>query len=230
MKKSLPIHLAALLLGISAHAETRTAAPTGVYTQIDTRAEIQLIGNLQSGGGNQKKEAAREIMAHPGKYCPAVFFSLAAYLFYDGRTNDAIFWMYAGRIRTRFDIRRCTDETVADALEVLNQQLPELLRLAQFEDLKNARRIMEDALAWDRETPYDYDPRWIALHGLGAFRPAADQPSAEPLTIPEKKWAALAEKNRKEYLADFKADMDRITPKQLAEIKAKIAELQAARR
>jgi hypothetical protein len=62
---------------------------------------------------------------------------------------------------------------------------------------------MKNAVQWDRETPHDYDARWIALHGIRAFHPKPAPGTAEPLTIPQDQWETLAEKHRDEYLTQW---------------------------
>lgn len=208
-------------------AEDDTVEPQGVYAAIDTKPSVKAIDALISGTDQDKAIAAKLIESNPDRYCPAVFFYLAAYLFDMGRTDDALFWLYAGRIRTQYDMRICTDKTVAGGYEELNAAVPDLLKLIQFEDLDNTKKIVEKAIEWDRETPVNYDPRWIALHGMGAFtRVIADGSKKEPvLTIPEKEWKDVAEQNRKEYLAAFQEDVGSMTPEQMREIKEKIKSL-----
>lgn len=124
--------------------------------------------------------------------------------------------MYAGRLRAWYDVKRCTDNTVADAVPVLNQQLPDLLCLIQFEDLAKARQTVEKTIEWDWNIPHEYDPRWIALHGMGAFLPKAENKGATTsLTVPEAQWEQLAEEVRTEYLANFIEDMENLEPEQL---------------
>jgi len=209
-----------------ASAETRIVEPEGVYAEIDTRSSMQAIKTLQAGTDKEKAEMAAAVESKAGDYCPAVFFSLAAYLFDTGKTDDALFWLYAGRIRTLYDIKRCTDGTAGAGYEALNMSVPESLKLMQFENMENTKKIVEKAIRWDKETPANYDPRWIALHGMGAYIGVADDNKKEPsLTIPEKEWKDLAEKNRKEYWDAFQEDIKSITPEQLGEIRARIKSL-----
>lgn len=87
-------------------------------------------------------------------------------------------------------------QSLFDAMTILNDRLPELLRLTQFEDLDKAKSIVKKAVDWDRKTPYNYDPRWIALHGIRYFLPVPADGHQDPLTIPEDQWEALAEELR----------------------------------
>ncbi len=227
MKYALRVGPILLVACLAAGAEDNIVKPSGVYAQIDTRRDVRAVEALESGSAKEKAAAAQDVLGDAGRYCPAVFFPLAAYLFAQGQPDEALFWMYSGRIRAWYDVKRSADPSVADTVVLLNQGLPDLLRLTQFEDLDRARSTLDRAIAWDRDTPHDYDARWIALHGMGAFLP---EPASGPraLTVPEDQWADLAETNRAEYLADYLADLAAVTPEQMTKIKAKILELKAA--
>ncbi|MCX5677563.1 MAG: hypothetical protein NTY76_00425 [Candidatus Omnitrophica bacterium] len=225
-KKTLALLFCLTITCSFAFAEDNTVEPAGVYATIDTKPSIQAINILRTGTDKEKTAMAMVIESHSDKYCPAVFFSLAAYLFDVGKTDDALFWLYAGRIRTQYDIKICTDETVAGGYEELNMSVPDLLKVIQFENLNNTKIIVQKAIKWDKETPINYDSRWIALHGMGAFTRAMDNNKKKPvLTIPEKEWKDVAEKNRKEYWDAFQEDLNTITPEQFEQIRAKIKSL-----
>ncbi len=147
---------------------------TGEYAKIDTRRELKAIETFLNGTDEQKERLAEKIAEAADRYAPAVFFHLARYHHEQGDNDEALFWMYAGRVRTYFDIQRCTDKTVADAVEMLGEQLPQRLRLYQFEDIDNAKAILADVIEWDATTEHNYDARWIALHGLGSQLPPAE--------------------------------------------------------
>lgn len=201
------------------------APPRGVYAEIDTTRELAAITALRTGSDTEKAEMAAAVMQNSERHAPVVFFALATYLFQQDKVDEAMFWMYAGRIRVWYDIRRCTDSSVGDAITLLNDQLPELLRLSQFEDLDNAKSIVEKAVEWDRKTPYNYDPRWIALHGIRSFTPVPEEGHAVSLTIPEDQWARLAEEHRTEYLKTYVEDINSFTPDMMQQIVEKIAAL-----
>ena len=212
---------------VIATAEERVIPLKGIYKEIDTTREMQAISTFMKGTDEQKERLAETIQEHPERYAPAVFFHLSRYLFEQEEEDDALFWLYAARIRTWYDIKRCTDRSVGDSVEVLNGQLPPLLRLIQFEDLANAKSLMKKAIAWDRKTPHEYDPRWIALHGIKASLPQAADGKESSLTVPEEQWKDLAEKHRKEYHKDWLESLKTLGPEQLTQIEAKIKELRA---
>ncbi len=195
----------------------------GEYAEIDVEREKRAIKGLTSGDDDEMERWAERIESRPDRFAPAVLFHLANYHFEQGSEYEALFWMYSGRIRCRFDIERCTDKSVEGAVELLNQQLPDLLRLIQFEDIDYAKEVMQEAIEWDRETEHNYDARWIALHGIRAFQPASE--AEEPLTVPEKTWKKLANKVRAETAQQYAEGLDELTEEQLEQIAAKIEEL-----
>lgn len=226
MVKLLNLVTCVLVLGTAlVAAEERVVPLRGSYKDINTKREMQAISTFMKGTDEQKEQLAETIQEHPESYAPAVFFHLSRYLFEQEEEEDALFWLYAGRVRTWYDIKRCTDPSVGDSVEALNGQLPPLLRLIQFEDLDTAKRQMKRAIAWDRKTAHKYDARWIALHGIRASLPAADDGKESALTIPEDKWADLAETHRKEYHKSWLEDLKSLTAEQMAQIEAKIEEL-----
>lgn len=228
MIKSLSLVVCSLLFGaVFAAAEERVVPLKGVYKEINTTREMKAISTFMKGTDEQKEQLAKSIQEHPERYAPAVFFHLSRYLFEHEEEDDAIFWLYAARIRTWYDVNRCTDRSVGDSVEVLNGPLPPLLRLIQFEDLANAKRLMKKAVAWDRKTPHNYDARWIALHGIRASLPAAASEKESALTVSEEQWEGLAEKNRKEYHKDWLESLQTLEPEQMTQIEAKIKELRA---
>jgi hypothetical protein len=197
----------------------------GVFAEIDTESSREAMETLRSGSEEDRVQIAEQIAANSADYCPAVFFDLAGYHHNAGRTSIGLFWLFAGRIRTWFDIQRCTDRSVEAAADALGNSTPELLRLSQFENLEESRKILERAVQWDGDTDHNYDECWIALHGLGPSLPDAESKTRESLTIPKDEWDALAEKNRTEYQAAYIKQTSAMDESQLQEIKAKAAQL-----
>ena len=225
MKKCLLVFIPLFLTASLLLAETIEVKPVGTYAEINTQNETQAINSLLNGTPNEQSQTAEEIVKHSDKYCPATFFYLSAYFFDKGQNDDALFWLYAGRIRMLYDVKKCTDESVDGALEEMNSQVPDLLKLTQFENINNTRKIVAKAIAWDEKTPHDYDPAWLSLHGAKAFLPDADKVSYDSLNIQKDQWNSLAKENRKEYLKDFNDSIEQITKEDLAQIKQAIKEL-----
>jgi hypothetical protein len=87
------------------------------------------------------------------------------------------------------------------------------LRRAQFDDLGKLEAIVDRVVEWDKSTTYNYEYRWINLHGLNALSIGLGEATAndKPLSMPQDQWPALAEKNRKEYLASLDAAIEQVT-------------------
>lgn len=227
----LPFHItpALAVLALTALTASKDSKNSlhGEYRDIQVIRELEAIRTFQAGDDQAKEEMASQVDSAPEQYAPAVFFHLAVYLHHQGRSDEALQWLYRARIRTYFDIQRCTDHSVGDAGAKLNQVVPSVLKLEQFMDLEKSKRFMQAAIQWDRDTPHDYDPRWIALHGIEASLPESPTVPQEPLTIPEEQWEALAEQHRRDYLDQWMQDISALTPDELEQIRAKYEELRS---
>ncbi|TWB47091.1 hypothetical protein FBZ92_13841 [Nitrospirillum viridazoti] len=171
------------------------------YAEIDTQPTIAVMQKLGATQGHENDALLATIQQKSQDYPPAVFFPLARILFQQGDVDGAIFWMNAGRLRTTFDARLCTDASAGAGVGALMATLPNELRKAQFDDTAKLTAIIERVIKWDETTPYNYDHRWIALHGLGAMRRSMGMDNnapAQPLTIPRDQWDDVARKGRGE--------------------------------
>ena len=126
-------------------------------------------------------------------------------LWQDGRSDEAIFWFNAGRLRGRFDAARCADVSARQGIDVMVMQMPPELLQEQFKDLDKLEATLRKVVAWDEATPYKYDHRWINLHGMGAYMSALDptrQGSQREMSLPEKEWPVLAKQARENLLSN----------------------------
>ncbi|PMS19339.1 hypothetical protein C0Z18_13485 [Trinickia dabaoshanensis] len=177
-------------------------APEDEYTAIDTRRAQEIIGMLETDTGHDAQQLVMAVETEARLYPPPVLFVLANQLFKQGNTQDALFWYYAGILRTRYDIGRCADRTVDSTLADLLRQMPPELRQAGTQDAAKLREIIDMVLEWDANTPYDYDQRWINFHGMNAII-GGDR---KPLSVPSGEWASIVAKTR----AQFREDMDKV--------------------
>jgi WD40 repeat protein len=175
--------------------------PKGVYAAINTKPIQAVMLKLKNTVGHENDDLINDIEQHSGKYAPPVFFALADLLYRQNNLPDAIFWFNAGRFRADFDAARCADVSARDAVSILVLGIPVELRKAQFNDVNQLRTIVQKVIQWDEVTPYDYEYRWINLHGMNAMRSGLGQSEAdtEPLTLPLSTWPDLAKKNRDDY-------------------------------
>jgi hypothetical protein len=181
--------------------------PQGEYAAIDTKLAIQTIRRLQGTAGNESDEAIADVESKSGNYAPPVLFVLAGLLYKQGKSDDAIFWFNAARLRANFDAARCADESARSAVPALVGQIPIQLRRLQFDDLAKLKDIIHRVVQWDESTPYNYDYRWINLHGLDAIGSGLGNADAtnKPLSLPRGEWDALAQKTRADYLGSLDA-------------------------
>jgi WD40 repeat protein len=186
-----------------------TVVPQGEYATIDTKPIIAVVLKLKNTTGHENDDLISEIEQHSANYAPPVFFSLADLLYRQNDLSDAIFWYNAGRLRGDFDAARCADISARDAINMLVLYTPTELRKAQFADVDKLRSIVQKVIQWDTTTPYNYEYRWINLHGLNAMRSGLGQSEAnsEPLSLPQSTWTDLEKKNRDDYSRSVDSDI-----------------------
>lgn len=196
----------ALLFTTQAAAESRSVAPRGIYAQIDTRGQTQAIQALSAGSPGERQATMDAIRSAPGRYAPPVFFVLSEVLFDMGEEDEGAFWFYAGQLRARFDANRCADVSARQAVSGLSQRFGPRINQYAFGDVGKLEALVPRVIEWDRNTPHDYDHRWINLHGMGAMMSALDESHQDtaPLSLPEDQWSSIAEKTRTDYLDGFR--------------------------
>lgn len=182
--------------------------PQGVYAHIDTRQTQEMLQTLTQGSAEQQQAALERVRAAPERFQPPVLYAMSQVLFKAKLYHEAAFWFYAGQLRARFDVNRSTDPTTRQAVDALNQTYGAPVNRYLFQDLDRALDLIANVVAWDRKTPYDYDPHWINLHGMQAVQAARDPQSAgartaASLSQPPSEWAAIAERTRVKYLKSF---------------------------
>lgn len=188
--------------GNQVHIQVR---PQGEYAAIDTRLAAETIRRLQGTAGNENDTLISEVEHHSGNYAPPVLFALTLQLYKQGKSDEAIYWFNAARLRANFDAARCTDESTRSAVPALVAQIPIQLRRSQFDDPVKLKDIIHRVVQWDERTPYNYDYRWINLHGMAAISSGLGNADAKskPMSLPREEWAALATKTRAEYLGSL---------------------------
>ena len=156
---------------------------------------------FSSADKSAKDRLLESIKARPGEFAPPVFFLAAQHLQMSGNSDDAYFWFCFGRLRARYDAARCADESARSGVDVLVQKTPatirsHIVRIPVEALVPFGRRIVE----LDSATPYNYDHRWISLHGVGALTDGTQN-----LCVPEAQWPELRRKNHQGFLSDLEA-------------------------
>jgi len=186
--------------------KTVVVKSAGEYATINTKRAIEVIQKLSHTSGHENDALVKEIKNNPGNYEPPVLFALADLMYRQGKTIDAIFWLNAGRIRVMFDAERCTDISVKhNVVSGLIYKMPKGLIKAQFDNTPLLKIIIERVISWDKSTPYNYEYRWINLHGIRATNSSLGigSKATEPLTVASDKWDAIAKKNRDDFSKQF---------------------------
>ena len=198
--------LLALVAASSASAQAQLPGkrievkPAGEYATIDTSPAIRDMDVLAKGSDAEKAAVAARVKARPGDVMPPVFMKLADYLYEKGNPEEAYFWFCLGRMRARYDAARCADATarggVAILIDGVNREMRRYVTRMKSDDiLPFGKRLLK----LDAETPYNYDHRWLNLHGMNAFGPGTGQ----ALSVPEKEWPALLKQTRDDLLTSF---------------------------
>ena len=173
--------------------------PQGEYATIDTAGIIRDATVFAKGSDAEKDALVKTITKHPGNYAPPIFMLMARHLFQKNDAEDAFFWFSFGRMRGRYDAARCADVSAREGVDLmvmnLDQEYPDLMnypaRMKPDELVPFARKVVK----LDSETPYNYDHRWLNLHGMGAF--TGDK---QALSLPQTEWPDLLKKIRDDYL------------------------------
>ena len=144
-----------------------------------------------------RSDAIDEVTRNADQHIPPALYAVASAMFSEGQQDESLFWYYLGQLRARSDANKCNDVSARQAVSVLNMRFGAPINKHAFGDLENLRSVVSRVVEWDRTHEREYDPRWISLHGMGAFTG-----DAEPFT-PESEWAAIDIKTRQEYLEGF---------------------------
>lgn len=201
-----------LLIPFQANAENASVAPANEYARIDTHLATETMRTLSQGSASERLAAIAKVRGNPEKYAPPVFYQLSRVLFESGERDEATFWFYAGQLRARFDANRCADPSARQAVSVLNMEFGAPINQHAFADIVKLEALITKVVEWDRNTPHDYDHRWINLHGMAAMMSALGEQNADTpaLSLPEDSWVKIAEKTRTDYLAGFQEAMKRM--------------------
>ncbi len=166
------------------------------YATIDTSGALRDIAILEKGSDDERGELVGRISDNLGGHMPPVFIALARCFFAQGEAQEAYFWFCFGRLRGRYDAERCADVTARTGVDVMIMDVePELRRYFTTIDPEGIVPFGEYLLDRDAATPHDYDHRWIALHGMGAF----GRGGPAEICVPEVEWPRLLQETREEF-------------------------------
>jgi hypothetical protein len=166
--------------------------------------DAESVASQLRDAGPEKAYLASRVANEPNAYMPPVLFALAQWYYKQGKIDDALFWLNAAGLRGLFDAKICTDISAQSAIAELSHQISPDLYRAQWQDPTRIKAIVDRVIEWDRNTPSNYDHRWISLHGLRALNSGLGMTGTPgPLTLPQTQWSDIAEKNREKFHADM---------------------------
>lgn len=215
---SLMFTVASAMAQAPAPAPAPAAAPAaktfplqGEYAQIETRNTQAMVGLLSGGTAEDQLMVVDTLVQRPGNFQPPVLFAVSQYLFQAGKKDDGAFLFYAAQLRARMDANLSTDQSAGQAVGILSQRYGAPINQYMLQDLDKAQQVMAQVQAWDLKTPYDYDRRWISLHGMGAFLASSNPDrAAKPLMVAEDQRQAVIAKTRKDYFDGFRESLDEL--------------------
>lgn len=179
--------------------------PKGDFGKIDTHLTMDLMKRLSSSDRGTKTKAIEQVKASPGKFAPPALYAMSNEMFQLGQKDDALFWFYLGQLRARSDANKSNDVSARQAVSVLTSQYGPLINQYAFRNTKvNYKKSLADikslatkVVEWDRKHPREYDPRWVSLHGMGAF--LDNKVDFEP----KERWETINEQTRVNYLKEL---------------------------
>lgn len=172
--------------------------PRGEFATIKVEPSNGELKRLSKGD----PASIERVIRNPGAYNPAVLYALSDALFRSDRKDDAVYWFYLGQLRARSDANKALDVSARQAVSALNQRYGTQINQYSFKDTARLRSIVSKVISTDQSIPRDYDPRWIALHGMDAFD------GNKVRFAPRSQWKAINDTTRRQYNNDFNSAMD----------------------
>ena len=184
--------------------------PSAPYAQIDVAKTSEALNAFNSKDEAIKQKKMEEVMNHPENFSPPVLYGLAYLLFEHGQKDDAVFWLYVGVLRGTFDANLCKDESAKEAIGAMNMFTGSKIFQYSTQDLNKLEQVGKKVLEWDQATPFNYDQRWINLHGMGAMTSSLEALQGKrsnkqiDMSAPKSQWEEIHRKTREDFFADLK--------------------------
>jgi hypothetical protein len=170
--------------------------PKGEFAEIDVAETNELLMGLVSSDLDRRKKAIDRFKAESDRFAPPAFFVAASQMFDLGEKDEAAFWLMVGRLRAISDAMKCGDPSAHQAILVLNHQFGMRIE-EEFANWRKLKEVMRKVITWDQNHDREYDPRWIALHGMEAFEKT--KVSFEP----RERWNQIDRQTRSELRGAF---------------------------
>ena len=141
----------------------------GDYSLIDRRASVIALSQLSNVDQNIREQAIQKVTTKPGDYDPPVLCAVSSLLLTQQHADEARFWFYACFLRAVSDANKTKDESSKEAMALLKYRYGDIERGKDYPDAETIKKLISQIVVWDKNTPRNYDPRWLMLAGLGIF-------------------------------------------------------------
>ena len=111
---------------------------------------------LNSCDPNVRKSAAYEIINNPSTLKePLDLFAPTTELFMEGKKDEAVFWLYAAQLRTRYQIAvdGSGQGDRGQLLAIMMMAVAPAVNSYAFQDTSKLNRTLDRVLDWDKKTP-----------------------------------------------------------------------------
>ena len=196
MKAAILIALSLLLFASCASQSETAVNPQGEFAEIQVEPSFSLTKKMMKGD----VKSAKLVSSNPGSFNPPAL-AAAANALLASDPDRAIYLFYLGQLRARSDANKSLDPSASAGMGVFNQKFGPRINQHAFKDIVKLKASVGKVVADDKSIPRNYDPRWIALHGMDAFS------KSKVRFKPKSQWRAIDSKTRVEYYNGFTTAM-----------------------
>jgi ankyrin repeat protein len=214
----LRIALVAQTTALVASDVPANAADTRLRDGADSFSAV--IDLLCEGTPAEQQKWADVVVAHGDRFAPPVLCVVGAVLAREARMNDAMFWFYAGQLRTQFDVNRCANKDVGNVAYLMKCWYGWPIEKYALAHPAAFKTVLQRVLEWDVKTPRDYDPHWVDARAKldrngvvvnpDTFQeriildPALGDCEIVAVLVDEKLWPDIAKKTREDFRSELR--------------------------
>jgi hypothetical protein len=157
----------------------------------------KILNAVKSQNPENSKIVLSEIAQNQGSLNPLVIGMAANLMVQRGQTEKAVFWFYAGELRTLSDLNLYQNREIpgiflqeylggdfnGGRVTALTPNTRGEIELFIGNNRENAKAQLAKALAWDKKTPKNYNRLWLGKKD----------------SIPQSQWLAQDQKTRKKF-------------------------------
>lgn len=202
------IFVIAVIFEGAAHCEQLDVVSLpSIWTNTASQTNIGML--LIKGDEKTRTNFIRIVTTAPQKFNPTVFYALSRTLMDFNRTDEAMFWFCAAHLRASYDANRSLDLSSRGGVSRLDASfgLPIYKLLAA--DPEKFRALLQRVIDWDTSTPFEYDHRWINLHGLELkfYEMNGKQGPPPKTTAPASQWPDILQETRTKFINSYVSEI-----------------------